>query len=89
MKQINWDRLWLAGSNASAHADTHTHTLLHALSYCSEVFTVTELFIIKKQIYTSWWFTQCSYDLWPSLEYECVKPFGGGVLREKKQQVKP
>lgn len=87
MKQINWDRLWLAGSNASAHADTHTHTQLHALSYCSKVFGVTKLFIIKKrEIYTSWRFTQCSYDLWPSLEYERGKPFRRGVLREKTSE---
>ena len=48
MKQINWDRPWLARSNASAHADTHTH-YLHVLSYCSgEVFAVIKLLIIKK-----------------------------------------
>lgn len=33
MKQINWDRLRLASSNASAHTDTHT--ILHVLSYFS------------------------------------------------------
>lgn len=32
MKQINWDRLWLAGSNASAHADTHTHNYMPYLT---------------------------------------------------------
>lgn len=49
MKQINWDRPWLAGANASAHADTHTHThYLHVLSYCTgEVFAVIKLLMKK------------------------------------------
>lgn len=40
MKQINWDRLWLARSNASAHADTHTHTI------CMFYLTVQENYLL-------------------------------------------
>lgn len=87
MKQINWDGLWLAGANASAHTDTHTHTLFVCFIllfrnniWCYKV--INDKKIVRDSYKQPAYSVSC--DLWPSLEYQSIKtPIPKG-LREKK-----